>query len=80
MSILSLTNHPYAQMYGNGPTFMDVFDRDEHATMQEDNIYYPWTSWPEWELASFLLCSSFNMAAVDNFLSLDPMSLIILLI
>lgn len=63
-----------ARTYGRGPTFMDEFDGDEHAAMREQNLYYPWASRPEWELASFLLRSSLSMAAVDQFLSLDLVS------
>lgn len=63
-----------AQTYGKGSTFMDEFDDDEHAAMREDNLYYPWASRPEWELASFLLRSSLSMAAIDQFLSLDLVS------
>ena len=33
-----------AQTYGRGSTFMDEFDRDDHATMCEENLYYPWAS------------------------------------
>ena len=36
-----------AQTYSKWPTFMDGFDKDEHATMWQDNIYYPWASQPE---------------------------------
>ena len=64
-----------AQTYGKGPTFMDGFDEDGHATMRQDNIYYPWASQPEWDLASFLLLSSLSMAAIDRFLSLGLVSL-----
>ena len=53
---------------------MDEFDRDDHATMREENLYYPWASRQEWELASFLLRSSLSMAAIDQFLSLDLVS------
>ena len=63
-----------AQTYGKGSTFMDEFDDDEHVAMREDNLYYPWASRPEWELASFLLHSSLSMAAINQFLSLDLVS------
>ena len=33
------------QTYGRGPTFMDEFDQDDHATMHMENLYYPWVSW-----------------------------------
>lgn len=63
-----------AQTYGRGSTFMDQFDRDEHAAMRQENLYYPWASRQEWELASFLLRSSLSMAAIDQFLSLALVS------
>lgn len=64
-----------AQTYGKGPTFMDIFDGDEYAAMREENLYYPWASQPEWELASFLLRSSLSMVAMDQFLSLKIVNL-----
>ena len=63
-----------ARTYGRGPMFMDEFNGDKHATMQEENLYYPWTSQPEWEVTLFLLHSLLNMAVVDQFLSLDLVS------
>ena len=67
-----------AQMYRKGSTLMDKFNEDKHATMQKDNLYYPWASQPEWGLASFLLSSSLSMATVDKFLSLNLVSSIVL--
>lgn len=64
-----------AQTYRKGPTFMDCFNRDQHAAMQEDKLYYPWASQSEWELALFLLQSSLSMAAINQFLSLKLVSL-----
>ena len=63
-----------AQTCGKGPTFMDKFNGDQRAAMQEENLYYPWASRTEWEIASFLLCSSLSMAAIDKFLSLELVS------
>ena len=67
-----------AKTYRRGLTFLDKFNRDQYSAMQEENLYYPWASRPEWELASFLLHSSLSMAAVDQFLSLDLVSQFIL--
>ena len=69
-----------AQTYGRGSTFMDEFDWDDHATMCKENLYYPWASQQEWELASFLLRSSLSMATIDQFLSLDLVSWLIRLL
>ena len=67
-----------AKTYGRGLPFLDKFDRDQYSAMREENLYYPWASQPEWELASFLLHLSLSMAAVDQFLSLDLVSQFIL--
>ena len=44
-----------SEIYGKGKTYMDLFD--EYAGNREMNLYYPFASQPEWELASFLLKS-----------------------
>ena len=69
-----------AQTYGKGPVFMDKFNGDQCATMREENLYYPWASCTEWEIALFLLCSSLSMAAIDKFLSLELVSPLIRLL
>jgi len=67
--------HPSAsQVYGRGHTFLDVFDADPCAEKRKDNLYYPFASRQEWEIASFLLRSSLSMSAVDEFLSLNLVS------
>jgi len=38
------------------------------------NLYYPFVSQPEWELASFLLKSGLSMVATDKFLKLQIVS------
>lgn len=63
-----------AQTYGKGDNFMSGFDGDQYAGMREENLYYPWASRPEWELAAFLLRSSLSMAAIDQLLTLDLVS------
>ncbi|KAH7917570.1 hypothetical protein BV22DRAFT_1026118 [Leucogyrophana mollusca] len=59
-----------------GELFMDTFHEDEHAEKRKTNIFYPFASKQDWELASWLLCSGLSMTAIDSFLSL---ALIILL-
>jgi len=60
-----------SQVYGRGETFMEVFDADVNAENRKDNLYYPFASRQEWQMASFLLCSSLSITAVDEFLSLE---------
>jgi hypothetical protein len=63
-----------SEIFGKGKTFMDLFDDDEYAGNREMNLYYPFASQPEWELASFLLKSGLSMVAMDEFLKLQMVS------
>jgi hypothetical protein len=63
-----------AQSYGSGNTFMDGFDSDEYASARIQNLYYPFDSKDEWELASFLLLSNLSMSSINKFLSLALVS------
>ncbi|KAG2353339.1 hypothetical protein BDR07DRAFT_1496432 [Suillus spraguei] len=57
----------YAQ---DGVTFLDLFDADEYAECRKENLFYPFASREEWEVADFLLCSPLSMAAINQFLGL----------
>ncbi|KAG2071297.1 hypothetical protein BDR04DRAFT_1117706 [Suillus decipiens] len=52
----------YAQ---DGVTFLDLFDTNEYAECRKENLFYPFASKEEWEVADFLLCSPLNMAAIN---------------
>ncbi|KIK45260.1 hypothetical protein CY34DRAFT_22595 [Suillus luteus UH-Slu-Lm8-n1] len=54
----------------DGQTFLDLFDADEFAEYRNENLFYPFTSKEEWEIADFLLHSPLSMAAIDMFLKL----------
>ncbi|KAF8889829.1 hypothetical protein BD779DRAFT_1610913 [Infundibulicybe gibba] len=60
-----------AQTFGTGPTFLDKFNMDQYAMERTTNLYYPFASKEEWELASFLLLSKLSMAAINQMLSLQ---------
>lgn len=60
-----------AKEYGLGSTFMMEFNNDRFSNERTINIYYPFSSRAEWELAFFLLRSDLSMAAIDTFLSLN---------
>ena len=60
-----------AESYGAGTTFMGQFDYDRFAAERMDNLYYPFASRDEWQLASFLLGSGLSMQAMNTFLSLN---------
>lgn len=63
-----------AQTYGTGTTFMDHFDHDQYASERINNLYYPFATREEWEMASFLLRSDLSMADINKFLSLALVS------
>ena len=64
-------------MYGPGVTFMDKFDLDKHADQQTQNTYYPFSSWSDWQLGAWLLCSHLSMESINQFLHLDLVSSLI---
>jgi hypothetical protein len=68
-----------ARMFGPGTTFMQQFECDEFAEEHTQNLYYPFASRAEWELAAFLLRSDLSLAALDEFLSLNLVSALLLL-
>ena len=59
-----------ARIYSTGPTFMDNFDADQYSSHRSANLYYPFNSRQEWELALWLLRSGLSMNAIDRFLKL----------
>ncbi|KIJ11215.1 hypothetical protein PAXINDRAFT_15846 [Paxillus involutus ATCC 200175] len=59
------------KVYQAGETFLDHFNLDACAPQRGNNIYYPFTSRVEWDMAKYLLCSSLSMAKIDKFLKLD---------
>jgi hypothetical protein len=63
-----------SKVFGNGETCLDLFDEDEYAEARQTNLYYPFASQPEWELASFLLKSDLSRVAIDQFLKLQLVS------
>ena len=60
--------------FGLGTTFMQQFECDEFAEEHTQNLFYPFASRAEWELAAFLLCLDLSLATLDTFLSLHLVS------
>ena len=69
-----------ACMYGPGTTFMDKFDCDKYADWHMHNIYYPFSSWSDWQLGAWLLCSHLSMESINQFLHLNLVSILIWLL
>ena len=69
---LVIDAHPSTpSIYPGGTMFMDQFFADQYADFRRENLYYPFASRIDWQLASWLLHSRLSMAAIDNFLSLE---------
>jgi hypothetical protein len=60
-----------SKVFGKGDTYMDLFNKDDHAATWERNLYYPFASHLEWELASFLLKLDLSRGMIDEFLKLQ---------
>ena len=60
--------------FGPGMTFMQQFECDEFAEECTQNLFYPFASRAEWELAAFLVRLDLSLAALDMFLSLHLVS------
>ncbi|KIM58159.1 hypothetical protein SCLCIDRAFT_128927 [Scleroderma citrinum Foug A] len=60
-----------ACVYDGGLTFMDQFDTDPFSALRRSNLFYPFASWQDWELDSWLLRSGLSLVAIDKFLSLE---------
>lgn len=70
-------NHSAAShIFGQGKTFMDGFYEDQFSEYRKENLYYPFASDKEWELALFLLRSGLSMASIDQFLKLELVCLV----
>lgn len=60
-----------SQTFPGGRTFMDEFFSDQYGELRKQNLFYPFASQQDWQVASWLLRSRLSMAAIDSFLSLD---------
>ena len=63
-----------AQTFGKGQTFLDKFNTDKFSLYRHENVYYPFASRLEWQLALWLLHSGISMSATDGFLLLKIVS------
>ena len=71
-SIPVVDTHPnIPSVHPGGTTFMDQFFSDEYSRFRQENVYYPFVSETDWQLASWLLHSRLSMAAINTFLSLE---------
>ncbi|KAG9316144.1 hypothetical protein JVU11DRAFT_3827 [Chiua virens] len=70
--LLNVEYHPNTpQVFPGGKTFMDEFFSDKYGPLRQENLHYPFASWEDWQLGSWLLRSGLSMAVIDKFLWLD---------
>ncbi|KAJ7784052.1 hypothetical protein B0H14DRAFT_2630709 [Mycena olivaceomarginata] len=63
--------HPKpSSTFGTAPTFIDNFSKDRHTNDRQNNLYYPFASADEWEVASYLARSNMTVVQIDEFLKL----------
>ncbi|KAF8132935.1 hypothetical protein EV363DRAFT_1449123 [Boletus edulis] len=59
------------QLKGDGQTFIARFELDGFSTYRKLNLYYPFSTLQDWQMANFLLTSQLSMRAINDFLSLE---------
>ena len=69
--VLLYTFPSSGDVFGQGQGFMETFHMDKFSECRSENIYYPFTSREEWELAAFLTQTDLSMSVIDEFLSLE---------
>lgn len=57
--------------FEHGYTFLSLFDSDENSIYCKTNLYYPFSSQREWQVAVWLLHSGLSMGKIDSFLALE---------
>lgn len=57
--------------YGHAPSFIDIFNTDQHAKERLTNTYWPFSSKADWGMGSWLLRSGLSMRAINDFLGLE---------
>ncbi|KAI6035890.1 hypothetical protein BKA83DRAFT_4119872 [Pisolithus microcarpus] len=62
------------EIFDGGQTFLAWFRLNVYASLHQQNLYYPFASLSDWEIANFLLTSRLSMRAIDKFLSLCLMN------
>ena len=60
-----------ANAWPGSTTFMADFDQDRYSDERGENLYYPFASRQDWQVALFLLTSGMSMALIDRFLGLE---------
>lgn len=60
-----------SKVHDVGQTFLDRFGMDTYAVHRRSNVYYPFSSHDDWQVANYLLQSHLSMAKIDEHLKLN---------
>src|ERR1700730_10009097 len=60
--------------FGLGAKLLQAMDQDQHAEYRKENLFYPFASCAEWELASWLSDGSLSQKMIHQFLRLEYVS------
>ena len=60
-----------SEVFPGSKLFMDNFRQDKYTGKWQENLYFPFASREEWQLASWLLRSHLSLSAIDSLLLLD---------
>ncbi|KAF8124395.1 hypothetical protein EV363DRAFT_1178272 [Boletus edulis] len=63
--------HSAGKVYDVGQTFLDRFGMDTYSFFHRSNLYYPFASHNDWQVANYLLQSGLSMAKIDEYLKLN---------
>ena len=61
-------------IFDTDPGFLGWFYNNEDTSARSANLYHPFLSKGEWEIAKFLSCSGLSMKLIDEFLLLESVS------
>ncbi|KAG1851431.1 hypothetical protein DFJ58DRAFT_728872 [Suillus subalutaceus] len=57
--------------FEHGYMFLSLFESDENSVHRKTNLYYPFSSRREWQVAAWLLHSGLSMEKINSFLALE---------
>jgi hypothetical protein len=63
-----------SKTFGRGMTFMDHFHNDKYTKERVANVYFPFCSAEEWQLASFISRSNLSVPMIDELINLRLVS------
>lgn len=66
--------------FEHGYTFLSLFESDENSVHRKTNLYYPFSSRREWQVAAWLLRSGLSMGQIDSFLALEMVRALFLML